>query len=180
MVLAVAVARAALCRGPSADASQRLRCAGWRQPASADAARRVRSLVCKLPNSLPFPCPDPSCASPALCAVVQRFLERGGPEVRAAVAEAVRGKALPLSLQVSYKQGWLGGAENRVGWAWSSRLMIGWVGCQLASDPVNLSSAPVPLRQVYGCRVVQKALEVGWLGPGWAVDWLGRAEAGRV
>jgi hypothetical protein len=45
--------------------------------------------------------------------VVQRFLERGGPEVQTGVAEAIRGKALPLSLQM------------------------------------------------YGCRVVQKALEVG-------------------
>ena len=35
-----------------------------------------------------------------VCAVVQRFLERGGPEVQAAVGEAIRGKALPLSLQV--------------------------------------------------------------------------------
>ena len=45
--------------------------------------------------------------------MVQRFLERGGPKVQAGVAEAIRGKALPLSLQM------------------------------------------------YGCRVVQKALEVG-------------------
>lgn len=50
-------------------------------------------------------------------AVVQRFLERGGLEVQAAVAEVVRGKALSLSLQM------------------------------------------------YGCRVIQKSLEVsGWAG----------------
>lgn len=50
--------------------------------------------------------------------VVQRFLERGGDDVRQAVADAIRGKALPLSLQV------------------------------------------------YGCRVVQKALEVRASRPG--------------
>ena len=70
--------------------------------------------------------------------MVQRFLERGGPEVQAGVAEAIRGKALPLSLQM------------------------------------------------YGCRVVQKALEVGgWVGGwghlgGWAPGWLGICLAGWV
>ena len=66
----------------------------------------------------------PPCLRPP--AVVQRFLERGGAEVQAAVAEAIRGKALPLSLQM------------------------------------------------YGCRVVQKALEVsrGQL-PGQPGAWLG-------
>lgn len=45
---------------------------------------------------------------------MQRFLERGGSEVQRGVADAIRGRALPLSLQM------------------------------------------------YGCRVVQKALEVRW------------------
>ena len=50
--------------------------------------------------------------------MVQRFLDRGGDDVQVAVAEAIHGKVLPLSLQV------------------------------------------------YGCRVVQKALEVrGWAPP---------------
>ncbi len=51
-------------------------------------------------------------------AVVQRFLERGSEDVRGAVAEAMRGKVLPLALQM------------------------------------------------YGCRVVQKALEVSASVPG--------------
>ncbi len=55
-----------------------------------------------------------------MCAVVQRFLERGGDDVQQAVAEAIRGRALPLSLQM------------------------------------------------YGCRVVQKALEVC----GWSSGWV--------
>jgi pumilio RNA-binding family len=57
-----------------------------------------------------------------LVAVVQRFLERGGPEVQGAVAAAIRGRALPLSLQM------------------------------------------------YGCRVVQKALEVG--KPAYPACWI--------
>jgi hypothetical protein len=54
---------------------------------------------------------------------VQRFLERGGPDVQQGVAGAIRGKALPLSLQM------------------------------------------------YGCRVVQKALEVGWAGARFSGLW---------
>lgn len=131
------------------------------------------------------------------CAVVQRFLERGGPEVQGAVAEAIRGKALPLSLQVSSHSPWcfplvlppprcLACSFLSQWGCWCSsalhrsQLLISTaersaaqhtsmhsMRCSCSSCQENCSSAlailssPRAPLQVYGCRVVQKALEVG-------------------
>lgn len=141
-------------------------------PPAGAAAPEPRGLYTQLAQLLPCCLLSPTHAV-KLCylvyAVVQRFLERGGPEVQAAVGEAIRGKALPLSLQVGC------GIQTRFGWRWA-RWLVGAalaLACRcctasrlpLCCGPCLTAPPPHPLAaaasQVYGCRVVQKALEVG-------------------
>lgn len=107
-------------------------------PPAGAAAPEPRGLYTQLAQLLPCCLLSPTHAVKLcylVCAVVQRFLERGGPEVQAAVGEAIRGKALPLSLQVGC------GIQTRFGWRWARWL----VGAALALACRCCTASRLPL-----------------------------------